>query len=240
MSPGADDDRGRRGPPPVGLAGATLGIDEAGRGPLLGPMVVAAVTLRPQRAATLTRRGVCDSKLFGAGPEAQERRAELAEHVVRLAEYVGFEVFDHGEVDRYVSRGRLNELERRAARTLIAAAAPVRRIVADGLKVFGPLRQEYPQLEVFDDGESVHVSVAAASIVAKDRRDRLFAEIAARYRDEFGELRGGGYVNAATADFLRRYHARYGCFPSETRRSWACKVLEELEPSQLSLLEPPG
>ncbi|HSB60472.1 MAG TPA: hypothetical protein VLI67_02055, partial [Vicinamibacteria bacterium] len=156
---------GRR--PPVALAGPTLGIDEAGRGPVMGPLVVAAVALRPQRAAALTRLGVCDSKLFGAGPEAQERRAELAGHVVRRADFVGIEVFEHGEVDRYVALGRLNDLERRAARALIAAAAPVRRIVADGRHVFGPLRQEYPLLEVFDDGESAHVAVAAASIVAK-------------------------------------------------------------------------
>jgi len=219
--------------------GVVLGIDEAGRGPLLGPLVVAAVALRPQRAGALSRRGVCDSKQFGAGPEARAKRAALAGHVLRLAEYVGVEVFDHATVDRYAALGRLNELEREAARTLIASAPPVRRIVADGRHVFGPLRREQPLLEAFDDGESAHVAVAAASIVAKDRRDRLFAEIAARYRDEFGELVGGGYVNAATADFLRRYHARYGCFPAETRRSWACKVLLELEPRQLSLLESP-
>jgi ribonuclease HII len=219
---------------------STLGIDEAGRGPVLGPLVVAAVALRPQRAAALTRLGVCDSKLFGAGPEACERRAGLAERVLRLADFVGVEVFDHAEVDRYAALGRLNELERAAARRLIAAAAaPVRRIVADGVHVFGPLRAEYPRLEVFDDGESAHVAVAAASVVAKDRRDRLFAEIAARYREEFGELRGGGYVNDATDDFLRRYHARYGRFPSETRRSWACRVLLELEPPQLGLFDPP-
>lgn len=215
-----------------------LGIDEAGRGPVLGPLVVAAVTLRPQRAAALTRRGVCDSKSFGAGPDAQERRAELAAHVSRLAEAIRIEVIEHVEVDRYTRRGRLNELERRAARALIAASPPVERIVADGVHVFGPLRGEYPQLEAFDDGESVHVAVAAASIVAKDRRDRLFAAIAERYVEEFGELQGGGYVNAATADFLRRYHSRYGCFPPETRRSWTWKVMLELEPPPLPLFEP--
>jgi ribonuclease HII len=215
-----------------------LGIDEAGRGPVLGPLVVAAVSLRPQRAAALTRRGVCDSKAFGAGPDAQAQRAELADHVRRLAEWVGVEVFEHAEVDRYVSEGRLNELERRAARALIAGAPPAGRIVADGIQVFGPLCGEYAHLEVYDDGESAHVAVAAASIVAKDRRDRLFAAIAERYREEFGEVRGGGYVNAATEDFLRRYHARYGCFPPETRRSWDCKVLVELEPPPLPLFEP--
>lgn len=206
----------------------TLGIDEAGRGPVLGPMVVAAVALRPARAGVLTRRGVCDSKLFGAGPEARARRSELAGEVRRLAEWVGVEVHDHLEVDRYASRGRLNELEREAARRLIGGCPPVTRIVADGVQVFGPLRRELPHLRAFDDGESAHVAVAAASIVAKDRRDALFAAIASRYRAEFGELRGGGYVNAATAEFLRLYKQRHGCLPPETRRSWEWAVLVEL------------
>jgi len=206
---------------------------------VLGPLVVAAVALRPQRAAALTRRGVCDSKDFGAGPDAVARRAELAAHVRRLADFVEIEAIEHTEVDHYTSRGRLNELERRAAQALIALAPPVARIVADGVQVFGPLRREFPHLEVFNDGESAHVAVAAASIVAKDQRDRLFAALAERYRDEFGEVRGGGYVNAATADFIRRYHERYGCVPPETRRSWTWKVLLELEPPPLPLFDGP-
>jgi len=212
---------------------ATLGIDEAGRGPVLGPLVVAAVVLRPARAAALTRRGVCDSKRLGAGPEARARRSELAADVRRLADWVGVEVHDHVEVDRYASQGRLNELEREAARRLIAGAPPVARIVADGVQVFGPLREELPHLRARDNGESAHVAVAAASIVAKDRRDVLFAEIAERYRAEFGELRGGGYVNAATAEFLRLHIRRHGCLPPETRRSWEWAVL-------LPLLAQPG
>jgi ribonuclease HII len=217
-----------------------LGIDEAGRGPVLGPLVVAAVAVRPQGASALTRRGVCDSKAFGAGPDAVARRAELATHVNRLADFVGIAVLEHTEVDDYTSRGLLNALERRAARVLIDAAPPVPRIVADGVHVFGPLRREFPQLRAFNDGESAHVAVAAASIVAKDQRDRLFTVIAERYRDEFGEVRGGGYVNAATADFIRRYHERYGCFPPETRKSWTWRVLLELEPPPLPLFDGPA
>jgi ribonuclease HII len=214
-----------------------LGIDEAGRGPVLGPMVVAGVVLRPQRAAALTRRGVSDSKEFGAGPEAKLKRAELAKHIRRLAECVRLEILDHGEVDRYAAEGLLNELERRAARKIIVNMPEVRRIVADGARLFGSLRHEYPHLEARDRGENVHVAVAAASIVAKDLRDRLFEEIAYRYRAEFGEIRGGGYVNAATADFLRRYHGRYGKLPPETRRSWGWKLLGELEPRPLPLFD---
>jgi len=216
-----------------------LGIDEAGRGPVLGPLVVAAVGLRPRRAAALTRRGVRDSKVFGAGADAVARRAELAAHITRLADAIGVEVIEHTEVDEYASRGQLNVLERRAARALIADAPPAVRIVADGVQVFGPLRREFPHLQAYDDGESAHVAVAAASILAKDHRDRLFTAIAERYRDEFGEVRGGGYVNAATADFIRRYHERYGCFPPETRRSWTWRLLTELEPPRLPLFDGP-
>jgi len=214
-----------------------LGIDEAGRGPVLGPLVLAGVILRPPRAAALTRRGVTDSKDFGAGSEAREKRAELAAHIRRLAEDVRVKVFDHQTVDDFASRGLLNELERRGAREIIGAALPVRRIVADGQKLFGIMRGEYPHLEAHDFGETVHVSVAAASIIAKDLRDRLFEEIAVRYREEFGEVRGGGYVNAATADFLRRYHERYGALPPETRRSWGWKLLNELDPPPLPLFD---
>ena len=214
-----------------------LGIDEAGRGPVLGPMVVAGVVLKPQAASALTRRGVVDSKEFGAGEEARAKRRELTEHIHRLAEDVQIRVLGPDEVDHYTERGLLNELERLAARNIIERTLSVKRIVADGEKVFGLLRRAYPHLEARDFGESHHVVVAAASVVAKNRRDQLFKEIAARYDEEFGPVRGGGYVNAATASFLKRYHERYRCLPVETRRSWGWKLLLDLEPRPLPLFD---
>ena len=195
-----------------------LGIDEAGRGPVLGPMVVAGVVLKPQAASALTRRGVADSKDFGAGAEARKQRADLLVHIERLAEDVQLEVFEPVEVDEFTEQGLLNELERRGAVRIIERTRSVKKIIADGAKVFGLLRQRYPHLRAFDFGEEQHVAVAAASIVAKVRRDDLFDGIAKRYDAEFGPIRGGGYVNAATAEFLRRYHERYRCLPDETRR----------------------
>jgi ribonuclease HII len=214
-----------------------LGIDEAGRGPVLGPLVVAGVVLRPPRASALTRRGVSDSKQFGAGADAKRKRAELAGHIRRLAEDIRIEVFTHEDVDRFAAEGLLNELERRAACRIIESSVEVRRIVADGERLFASLRHRFPHFEAHDYGENVHVAVAAASIIAKDTRDQLFDEIADRYRDEFGEVRGGGYVNSATADFIQRYHERYGKLPPETRRSWGWKLLRELEPSPLPLFD---
>ena len=205
-----------------------LGLDEAGRGPVLGPLVVAGVALDLRGASALRRRGVKDSKHFGLGEEARERRGELAAEVRRLAAGVFIRVLSSAEVDRYTEGQGLNVLERLAAAEILTEAGPVRRIVADGQSVFGPLRRRYPHLEAFDRGEARHVSVAAASIVAKARRDALFAEIAAGYAEEFGEVRGGGYVNADTEDFLRRFHRARGRLPEETRLSWKWPVLREL------------
>ena len=63
-------------------------------------------------------------------------------------------------------------------------------------------------------------AVAAASIIAKTERDRLFGEIRARYEPDFGEIAGGGYPNPATMTFLDAYRARHGGLPPEVRKKW--------------------
>ena len=55
------------------------GVDEAGRGPILGPMALAVVVLDDTGTTTLSELGVQDSKRFGAGEKAQEARAALAQ-----------------------------------------------------------------------------------------------------------------------------------------------------------------
>jgi ribonuclease HII len=197
-----------------------LGIDEAGRGPALGAMVLAAVAVEPAAARRLSRAGVADSKSFGAGPEAHEKRLALYAVVRQHAAWIAIDVCDVDVVDAYVARGGLNELERERAAAFIRAAPPCRRIIADGRRLFGPLRAEFPTIEAMDRAESRHVAVAAASICAKVRRDELFACIAARYAADFGPVTGGGYVNAATRAFARAYVRRHGALPPEARHSW--------------------
>ena len=197
-----------------------LGIDEAGRGPALGPLVMAAVALEPSAAGRLTRAGVTDSKRFGAGDKAHKARKELLGMIESVASFIGYAVCDVQVVDDYVRRGALNELEREWARDLIARAPICKRIVADGARMFAPLKAEFPQFEAHDQGESIHTAVAAASICAKVRRDDLFALISARYDSEFGPLRGGGYVNKGTHAFTKVYLSRYGHLPPEARGSW--------------------
>jgi ribonuclease HII len=212
----------------------TFGVDEAGRGPILGPMALAVVAVDRHQAARLTRAGVTDSKRFGAGARAREARAELARIVRDVAAAYCVQLVDTDTIDRHVFRGELNHLERNvAARLLTRLGAGVDasardRIICDGRRMFAPLATRFPGLRAVDRGESVHVAVAAASILAKDARDEAFAAIAGRYRDEFGPIEGGGYLNAATRAFLNAYARRYGGLPPEARRSWGTGAQAEL------------
>ena len=205
-----------------------LGLDEAGRGAAVGPLVVAGVVLDSRKAGALTRRGVRDSKRLGSGKAGRKRRRALAGHIRRLAERVAIRVYEAAEVDRYTEAGLLNALERRAAREMLAEVGPVDRVIADGERLFQALAARSPGFEAVNDGESRHVAVAAASVIAKDRRDALFSRISRGHATEDDWLCGGGYVNAATAAFLRRHHSRTGGLPKETRLSWNWSVIREL------------
>jgi ribonuclease HII len=207
----------------------TFGADEAGRGPILGPMVIAVVGLERRHAISLSKRGVSDSKGFGAGAVARERRAELAAIVRDKAPRWAVRVVDVEEIDHYTYRGELNVLERKVVLELLAEVeAPAdARVVCDGAVMFGPLRRHYPNLRAVDNGEAAHVSVAAASVLAKDERDRRFSAIASRYESDFGPVTGGGYLNQATRRFLDAYAAKHGGLPPEARKSWgSAKTLE--------------
>lgn len=206
----------------------TLGIDEAGRGPVLGPMVMAAVGLDTRGARLLTRAGLRDSKIFGASDRGRQRRSELAALVRELAVHVEVRVVEVVEIDRRVRRKELNLLEREVAEELIARAPRVDRIIADGERLFRPLCVRHGNLSACDKAESLHASVAAASILAKTRRDELIHAILQRYQPLFGDIRGGGYGNEATRRFLRAYARRFGRLPPEARRSWPYPYLADI------------
>ena len=202
------------------VSNLVLGIDEAGRGPALGAMVLAAVALTPAASRRLSRAGVADSKSFGAGPEAHQARLALAGAIESVATFIAIEICDVETIDAYVARGGLNILERERAERMIHRAPTCKRIIADGRRLFSELRATFPHLEAIDRAEEHHVAVAAASICAKVRRDELFACIAARYEHEFGPVGGQGYTNAATRTFTRAYVRKHGVLPPEARQSW--------------------
>lgn len=206
----------------------TLGIDEAGRGPSIGPMVMAAVAIDSRTAAVLTRKGLRDSKAYGAGDDAHAIRCDLAAEIRSRAVFVATIEVEHSEIDERVCRGELNVLEREKAITLIEAAPACDRIIADGKRMFAALGARFENFESCDRAEEEHAAVAAASVVAKALRDSRFDQIRRRYEDDCGPITGGGYANAATRRWVRAYVEKYRRLPEEARRSWPFPFVEDL------------
>jgi ribonuclease HII len=223
-----------KSPQPIAVEAVELeiGIDEAGRGPILGPMVLACVALDGAAQETLRALGVTDSKSFGAGVKAHKVRSALVQQVHACATHIAVAVVEVEEIDARTRRGELNKLEQEVALRLLNGAPPAPRIFADGARIFAPLRNHYPHLRAENKAELSSIAVAAASLCAKVRRDELWSSICTRYRDEFGEhlqgFAGGGYLNEATRRFLRAYCTRYRRIPPEGRTSWPWDFVAEL------------
>jgi ribonuclease HII len=163
------------------------GVDEAGRGPLAGPVVAAAVIIAPARRI----RGLVDSKLL-----PPERREELFERIQARAVAVGVGIVDHDTIDRI----NILEATRRAMQQALAglAIAP-ELVITDFVKLAG---LTCPQRNLVD-GDARCASVAAASIVAKVVRDRLMLE-ADREFPEYGFARHKGYATPEHLAILDR------------------------------------
>lgn len=198
-----------------------LGIDEAGRGAVIGPLVVAGVVLDERMEEELRECGLRDSKRL-----KRPRRDRLAECIRRLTDPTVC-VRSAREVD---AANNVDCLERSAVEEILATTAWKGRVVADGL-LFEPLEAKYRHFEAVAHGEEHCLSVAAASVIAKACRDELFDRIKRRYESEVGEIKGGGYCNADTERFVRAYHARTRKLPPETRLRWKWKVSVELRGS---------
>jgi ribonuclease HII len=164
------------------------GVDEAGRGPLAGPVVAAAVVLPPG----VRIAGVDDSKRLAA-----EERGRLFEIIRARALAVGVAVVDHLTIDRI----NILEATRLAmAQALGALTVEPELVLTDFVKVPG-LR--CPQRNLAD-GDRRSASVAAASILAKVTRDRIM-EAADREYPAYGFGRHKGYATPEHRDALERY-----------------------------------
>jgi ribonuclease HII len=159
------------------------GVDEAGRGPLAGPVVAAAVVF-PADARGVP--GLRDSKLLS--PRRRERVAAL---VRRRALAVAVAAASVREIDRYNIRRATVLAMRRAIRRLPSVPD---HILVDGL----PLPELMLEHDAIVDGDARCQSIAAASVIAKTVRDRLMDRLAPRYA-AYGWASNRGY---ATDDHL--------------------------------------
>lgn len=153
------------------------GVDEAGRGPLAGPVVAAAVVIDPGRRI----KGLNDSKVL-----APERREELFEVIAERALAIGVGIVDHETIDRV---NILRATERAMLEALARLGAAPDLVITDFVHLV-PLPCPQRNL-VHGDGRSA--SVAAASIVAKVTRDRIMLDLHRQYPD-YGFARHKGYA----------------------------------------------
>jgi ribonuclease HII len=182
------------------------GIDEVGRGPLAGPVAVAAVILDPRNLP----KGVQDSKTLSA-----ERREELSRSILDKALGVAIAFASAREIDAFNIRGATL---RAMARALGALALRPDFALIDGREVPDGL---CCQARAVVGGDGLSLSIAAASIVAKVARDALMTRVHAHY-PEYGFDSHVGYATRRHVAALERW----GPSPLH-RRSFRVKALHE-------------
>jgi ribonuclease HII len=166
------------------------GVDEAGRGPCAGPLVVAAVILKDPFAPELA--AVRDSKEV---PES--KREALFDLIMDIAESVSVITVPAAEVDeRGVHVANLDGM-RRAVKGLQIEPAYV---LTDGYAIEG---LAIPNVAVWK-GDQVVTAISAASIIAKVTRDRMMVELDAIY-PQYGFAQHKGYITATHTAALKEH-----------------------------------
>lgn len=194
-----------------------LGIDEAGRGPVIGPLVMCGVVIDTQREQELKELGVTDSKLLSA-----QRRENLEPLIKQIALAYEIIAITPEEIDARFEKGlTLNTLEAQKSAEIIKKLKPTTVIldcpstnpktyVTDIYARIGGV-----QTEIFAEykADVKYIVVAAASILAKVERDRQIELLKKQIGIDFGS----GYPSdPKTQAFLATYHADFPIF----RKSW--------------------
>lgn len=198
------------------------GVDDAGRGAVIGPLVIAGVSIKEERLPKLAELGVKDSKLL-----SPKRRESLAIEIKCIAEKYSVIKLLPSEIDKVVESNRklhkLNRLEAKAMARVIETLKPD-IVYVDASDV---LEERFKQhiLEALSINVKIvsehkadrkYPIVSAASIIAKVERDREIAEIAKKY----GELGCGYPSDPKTIFFLKKCLDKTGEYPEFVRKSW--------------------
>jgi ribonuclease HII len=203
------------------MAKVTVGIDEAGRGPVLGPLVMVALAIDEKNIKKLEWLGVKDSKLLSS-----QVREELFERIREVVEDFRIEVIEPDAIDLSLSEEgtNLNWLEADTSIRLISDLNASKIIMdcpsvnIDSYKSYImekiPEKLKNAELLVEHKADMNYIIVAAASVVAKVIRDRYIE----RLKNEIGKDFGSGYMSdPKTKDFLENHYMEY---PELFRKKW--------------------
>lgn len=198
------------------------GVDEAGRGCVLGPLAVAGVSVRSSKLEELADLGVKDSKMLTA-----KQREALYPEILRVCEGVQVSRIPPKMIDLYVNRGkkhrRLNYLE------TIHMARVIDSLRVDEVFIDAPdanperftqelkdLLTSKPKVVAEHKADANYPVVSAASIVAKVERDKDVAQL----REVHGDFGSGYPSDPDTIAFLESWMKSNAAQPEFARKSW--------------------
>ena len=208
------------------------GIDEAGRGAVIGPMVVAGVLIDQSKVGSLTSMGVKDSKELSPGV-----RMELSKLIREVADRVEIIVVEARRVDESTRRSGakgLNELEARLFAELIDRLKPDAAYIdlpstqyIEFRKLIEELASHRCSLILEHKADQKYPVVSAASIIAKCERDKLVE----RLKAELGDFGSGYPSDPKTRSFLIQALRRGDLRSGHIRSTW--KTLSKLAQRKL-------
>ncbi|MGQ4832922.1 MAG: ribonuclease HII [Candidatus Asgardarchaeia archaeon] len=202
------------------------GIDEAGRGPVIGPMVIVGVVIEKSKLSLLSSLGVRDSKMLSS-----KKRESLYPELLKILDDYKIVVVQPSEIDARFSKNlTMNSLELEKMAKIIIELNPnvvyvdcpdikperfseeLRRIINKGIRIVAA-----------HNADKKYPIVSAASIIAKVTRDRYIKE----YMAQYGDIGSGYPSDPKTISFLKTYYKRHYKWPAIVRKTWSTvKVIE--------------
>lgn len=208
------------------MANLFAGIDEAGRGPVIGPMVLACAVIDEDGAEKLRKLRVRDSKKVAPG-----RREHLEPLIKSIVKEWAMVKVQPWEIDSLRRKMSLNVIEAKKTAQLILSlghkpgritvdatdniAADYKKKIVDEIKVLKPAYR-LPEIVSEHKADVNYIEVSAASIIAKVERDRDIEELKLKY----GNFGSGYPSDELTQKFLKDMMRRGGVLPDYVRKSW--------------------
>jgi ribonuclease HII len=198
------------------------GIDEAGRGPVIGPLVICVAAMEADKEKILKDMGVKDSKLL-----SEKQRESILKNMEKLVKYK-IVIIHPKEIDASVQDNRLNYLEADKGAMLLNELSKefkISKTIIDCPSTNISAYKEYFQSKLNHPTELVvehkadlhHIIVGAASIIAKVTREKELEKLKKRFNIDFGS----GYpADPKTKDFLEKNHSNLK-YSEIFRKSWA-------------------
>jgi len=192
------------------------GVDDAGRGPMLGPMVIAGISLEKKNIKKLNALGVKDSKKL-----SPKLREHLYKQIIEIVDDYYIAKISPKSIDASVKKHCLNGLEAKYMAKVVSKLNPDISYV-DSCDV-NPTRfgreisklSDNHKIKSFHRADSKFVVVSAASILAKVTRDRAIMKLRKDHN------LGSGYPSdPVTVRFVTNYYKKNHVMPSFVRKSW--------------------